>query len=142
MSSPGKYRARTFCIDREAKGYLFVAEGKSYIVLDDCKLMGVGLCGDVCITDFVEVRPESVEQYTGLKDKNGVEIYEDDVSQTIIPEGIRLSKFVYFYDEALARFRKKRSDGEIYDCDAISEKGKVIIGDIHTTPELLEGSHE
>ncbi|KKL69149.1 hypothetical protein LCGC14_2117820, partial [marine sediment metagenome] len=24
MSSPGKYRARTFCIDREAKGYLFV----------------------------------------------------------------------------------------------------------------------
>jgi len=70
-----------------------------------------------------------LEQFTGLHDKNGKEIYEGD-----IPDGYGA---VFFSNEYLGYFAKSNEFEceykPIYDIPIIE-----IIGNIHENPELLE----
>lgn len=84
------------------------------------------------------VRPETVGQYTGLKDKNGLEIFEGDIvkllGQTVREVIFRDGVFGYaatFLDDMIAiglnfKWRDGRSD--------VVE----VIGNIYDNPELLE----
>lgn len=76
-----------------------------------------------------------VEQYTGLKDKNGKEIYEGDILETCCGKAE-----VYFDDEFLMYKIKVKHGGTM---PFVSKKSKKhfdyeIIGNIHENPELLE----
>ena len=102
------------------------------------------------VSVFYSVIPETVGQYTGLTDKNGVRIFEGDILKSTIKiidcddEGFSISH----YDKEYIGIVEWRKDGfmiahksgtwarSFYGCE------NYVIGNIHDNPEILKGGGE
>lgn len=89
-----------------------------------------------------QVAPETVGQYTGLKDKNGTKIFEGDIAKGNSeyfayshPHGI----IVYDSGEFLIAFDKALEDVENLGAWANDIE---VIGNIYDNPELLNGGDD
>jgi len=85
--------------------------------------------------DFFEYVDGPIEQYTGLKDKNGKEIYEGDVLEVLM-------KYKYYKGstfKSLVRFENGCFSCCFEDDDDATFTIKVA-GNIHENPELLSAS--
>ena len=86
------------------------------------------------------VDPSTVGQYTGLKDKNGKEIYEGDVVAQPDDYGTFCHQLVVYAEGRfipLVRAEYGHNAIDRYDPSAFE-----VIGNIHDNPELLEGGEK
>lgn len=83
-----------------------------------------------------EVAPSTVGQYTGLKDKNGKEIYEDDI---LLDESGAYAVVYYSMGSFCVDF------GEGFDLQYFTDRIHEIcyvVGNIHDNSELLKGGEQ
>ena len=103
----------------------------------------------ICCNECYDVYPETVGQYTGLTDKNGVKIFEGDIVKEYKTKD--KVKGVVKFGEYQSGINKYADDLGFYvewttENFLIQELGYwcrknmlEVIGNIHDNPELLEG---
>ncbi len=89
--------------------------------------------------DIVKERviPETVGQYTGLTDKNGTKIFEDDIVRLYLVDDIEMG--IIKFNDIMCRFMFFTKDGSYSFNNTCTFE---VIGNIHDNPELLKGDQQ
>ena len=116
------------------KGYLIISDERTFIASYPECLTSLYYPDDIySFTSFVEVKPETVGQYTGLLDKNGKRIFEGDILESVLGW-----QYVAEWDDNNGRFLGYTIGNERRIAYVGREPKSIIIGNKHDNPELLQ----
>ena len=141
------FRGKRIDNGEQVEGFLVICDDR-YFILPKTKINCLNpewlKKGEYAFCCFIEVRPETIVQYTGLTDKNGKKIFEGD----IIRDAFGLNWVIAFENNAFVvkdTFEMKTYFAiyEQWRYDRYSKKyispsdSFEIIGNIYDNPELL-----
>lgn len=112
--------------------------GEGLIATHDDNIMNIVALENMTM---YRVIPETVGQYTGLKDKNGKKIFEGD----IISRKTTIEKRIYriLFDEGAFCYLYDRNTFPLTDYEfGLYCEDVEVIGNIHDNPELLKEGEE
>ena len=97
--------------------------------------------------EIAVVVPETVGQFTGLRDRSGKDIYEGDIlictSQRKYTNGHEYFRKVMFKNGSFCMsVLEYNSDSTLYSHAVNGKLNWEVIGNIHDNPELMEGGAE
>lgn len=123
-----KFRGRRLDGKGWAVGSYLVSYGRHIIASDN-------VSSKTYEVNLYEVDPATVGQYTGLNDKNGREIYEEDVLRMY--DNKRYT-FTCIYPQTQSVFLGKCNETQLGFVNITEEVSKEIIGNIHDNPEITQ----
>ena len=130
------FKAKQIANGEWVEGYLYGIWEKRYILW--------GMTNDV--PNMIEVDPTTICQCTGLKDKNGNLIWENDVVKATVRQNslCQSSSYSDFYQISYQEkycyfYLKKKNNNLLFDGNwSYYLKSIEVIGNIFDNPELLE----
>lgn len=128
MSREIKFRGQQINTKKWVYGYLYRNKGL-YVI-----------CENIRYAEEEPIFLDTIGQYTGLHDKNGKEIWENDIVE-ITREGIYetiYEKGIIIFKNGCFFIKSKKTLLALYNCELNNYKVKVI-GNITDNPELLGG---
>ena len=141
MSDRHLYKAKRIDNGEWIEGYYIKTENAHLIISDGT------ICGDNDFLsepyEYAEIHSSTLCQCTGLKDKNGALIWENDILLGYLDDSYPEDKT---YAEVLwwrnGFYTRESGSNDIYEIDDFTEQNFKVIGNIFDNPELLEGGAE
>jgi uncharacterized phage protein (TIGR01671 family) len=120
-----KNKGERMCLSKWVYGYYFTSWEDGYILWGTTN----------GIPNMIEVIPETVGQYIGLKDKNGKKVYEGDILRHM--DSLSYTDIYIVWDEYTASFgwlsvEWVRTQGKVRKIESLGLDYYEVVGNIHT----------